>query len=341
MDSTTTNPRIVFSENGSQAVGLVYTDYDSYRNPAGLKVVDMSGSNGDPWFEVPGTIYAGGGKVVLHAGNCNSYAVALTGNQTIAGVKTFTNDLNFTRSTTIANNTPIKLNFTVTQTDNNVSNKAFIAVHDDLDTAGNGVNMVINATSGLYLTAGEGARDYLTTYPSNSEQVHICADSTIYFHTNCNTTTSATSSVYINTSGVLYGACWNDYAEYRSQNEPLIAGHITYCDDDGKLKCTTERLQKFEGVVSDTFGFSIGETDECKTPLAVSGRVLVYCDLKDHFHSGDCVCAGPDGKAYRMTREEITMYPDRIVGVVSEIPTYEYWGTGNIEVNGRIWIKVR
>jgi hypothetical protein len=42
-----------------------------------------------------------------------------------------------------------------------------------------------------------------------------------------------------------------------------------------------------------------------------------------------------------MTREEIMEFPDRIVGVVSEIPTYETWGTGNVEVNGRIWIKVR
>lgn len=141
--------------------------------------------------------------------------------------------------------------------------------------------------------------------------------------------------------GTVTGAVWNDYAEFRDQNEPLIAGYITYCDDDGKLKYTTERLQKFEGVVSDTFGFAIGETDECKTPLAVSGRALVYCDPEDHFHSGDCICAGPNGKAYRMTREEIAMYPDRIVGVVSEIPIYERWGTGNVKVDGRIWIKVR
>ena len=139
----------------------------------------------------------------------------------------------------------------------------------------------------------------------------------------------------------VYGAVWNDYAEYRDQNEPLIAGHIAYCDDNGKLKYTTKRLQKFEGVISDTFGFAIGETDECKTPLAVSGRVLVYCDPEDDFHSGDCVCAGPNGIAYRMTREEIMMYPDRIVGVVSEIPTYERWGSGDVEVNGRIWIKVK
>ena len=93
--------------------------------------------------------------------------------------------------------------------------------------------------------------------------------------------------------------------------------------------------------MSDTFGFSIGETEESKTPLAVSGRVLVYTNPEDEFHSGDCVCAGPNGLACRMTREEIINYPDRIVGIVSEIPTYEVWGTGNVKVNGRIWIKVR
>jgi len=45
--------------------------------------------------------------------------------------------------------------------------------------------------------------------------------------------------------------------------------------------------------------------------------------------------------AYRMMREEIIEFPDRIVGVVSEIPTYETWGTGNVKVDGRIWIKIK
>lgn len=145
----------------------------------------------------------------------------------------------------------------------------------------------------------------------------------------------------INSYVPFYGAVWNDYAEYRDQDAELQPGYITYCDDDGKLKYTTERLQHFEGVVSDTFGFAIGETDNCKTPLAVSGRVLVYCDPEERFHAGDCVCAGPNGIAYRMTREEIIEFPDRIVGTVSEIPTYETWGSGNVAVDGRIWIKVR
>lgn len=163
-----------------------------------------------------------------------------------------------------------------------------------------------------------------------------------FYYIHCKAADGSVTAPGILTATSVYGAVWNDYAEYRNQNETIEPGYIAYCDDDGKLKKTTERLQKYEGVVSDTFGFAIGKTDDCQTPLAVSGRALVYCDPEEeHFHSGDCVCAGPDGLAYRMTREEIIEFPERIVGVVSEIPTYETWGTGNVEVDGRIWIKVR
>ena len=57
-----------------------------------------------------------------------------------------------------------------------------------------------------------------------------------------------------------------------------------------------------------------------------------------------------------MYREEIISYPDRIIGIVDEIPTYEYWNQtlttnkeGDVEykvqteikVDGRIWVYVR
>lgn len=35
------------------------------------------------------------------------------------------------------------------------------------------------------------------------------------------------------------------------------------------------------------------------------------------------------------------MYPERMIGTVSEIPEYKTWGSGNVEVDGRIWIRVR
>jgi hypothetical protein len=76
--------------------------------------------------------------------------------------------------------------------------------------------------------------------------------------------------------------------------------------------------------------------------LAVAGRVLAYCHGNRYdYHAGDTVCAGPEGKVMKMSREEIKEWPDRIVGIVSEIPDYEIWGSGNVKVNGRIWIKVK
>lgn len=144
------------------------------------------------------------------------------------------------------------------------------------------------------------------------------------------------------TASKVYGAVWNDYAEFRSAATPVAAGRVVYSNDSGELFITTERLQAFEGVTSDTYGFAIGETETAKTPLAVAGRVLVYTDEDRHsFHSGDTVCAGKNGTISKMTREEIINYPDRIVGVVSEIPEYTTWGTGNIAVNNRIWITVK
>ena len=61
MSYNTSNPRIVFSENGSQAVGLVYTDYDSYRLSKGLKVMDVNNDDtSNVWFEVQGYNYSSG-----------------------------------------------------------------------------------------------------------------------------------------------------------------------------------------------------------------------------------------------------------------------------------------
>ena len=58
MTAASTNPRITFQENtGTQPVHLLYCDWDSYRAPAGLKVI--GGASATPaWFEVEGNIYA-------------------------------------------------------------------------------------------------------------------------------------------------------------------------------------------------------------------------------------------------------------------------------------------
>ena len=139
----------------------------------------------------------------------------------------------------------------------------------------------------------------------------------------------------------VFGAVWNDYAEYRSTSE-VQPGQCVVETGFGDLIQSTERLQPGANIVSDTFGFAIGETEKTKTPLAVSGRVLAYpYEDRYSYSAGDPVCSGPNGTISKMTREEVREYPDRIVGTVSEIPEYEVWGTGKVKVNRRIWIRVR
>ena len=145
-------------------------------------------------------------------------------------------------------------------------------------------------------------------------------------------------SVYVSS---LYGAVWNDYAEYRKA-ESIEPGRVVIESEDGEMKLSTERLQPGAEIISDTFGFAIGETDEYKTPIAAAGRVLAYPNEDRYSYPLGCaVCSGPNGTVSQMTREEIKEYPERIIGTVSEIPEYEYWGTGNVEVKNRIWIKVK
>lgn len=143
------------------------------------------------------------------------------------------------------------------------------------------------------------------------------------------------------TNAQIYGAVWNDYAEFRSStyNKP---GYCVIEHDDGVLTQANARLIPGACIVSDTFGFAIGETKEADTPIAVTGRVLAYT-YRDRYeyHAGMCVCSAPNGTVDIMTREEIMMYPDCIVGTVSEIPEYETWGEYDVAVDGRIWIKVK
>lgn len=189
-----------------------------------------------------------------------------------------------------------------------------------------------------------GATTVNITLPADTKVTTAAQTSSKIYVTGCTGATTGTlqynTNVYIS-GNVMYGACWNDYAEYRISDcqEP---GRVICENGDDTLSLAIERLQPAGNVISDTFGFAIGETEMAKTPIAVSGRVLVYpYEDRYSYNPGDAVCAAPGGTVSKMTREEIITYPERIIGTVSAIPEYETWGEGNISVNGRIWIKVK
>lgn len=140
----------------------------------------------------------------------------------------------------------------------------------------------------------------------------------------------------------LYGAVWNDYAEFRN-GDTIESGKCVVEVGDDTLITSTKRMMPGANITSDTFGFAIGETEQAKTPIAVSGRVLAYpYESREEFKKniGRPVCSGPNGTVSIMTDEEYRNKGYCAIGTISAVPDYEEWGTGKVKVNGRVWIKV-
>lgn len=164
-----------------------------------------------------------------------------------------------------------------------------------------------------------------------------------YFCSYRNVPTSGNESRYQDAwvyAGRVYNAYWNDYAEFRRTLDGVKPGQVVIDHDDGSMEITTKRLLPGAQIVSDTYGTSMGESEKDKTPVAVAGRVLAcpYRNKKE-YHAGMAVCSAPNGTVDIMSKLEIVLHPDCIIGYVSEIPDYDMWG--QVQVNGRIWIKLR
>lgn len=145
----------------------------------------------------------------------------------------------------------------------------------------------------------------------------------------------------VTTQGI-WGAVWNDYAEFR-EGDTIESGKCVIEAGDDTLITSTERMMPGANITSDTFGFAIGETEQAKTPIAVSGRVLAYpYESREEFKKniGHPVCSGPNGTVSIMTDEEYRNKGYCAIGTISAVPDYEEWGTGKVKVNGRVWIKV-
>lgn len=208
-----------------------------------------------------------------------------------------------------------------------------------LDTAGNA--WTINSRGEF-----NGSADYANS-AGNASKLYVNNDTTSKIYV-LGATATGNQKVYQESSvwmqnNVLYGAAWNDYAEFR-QGDTLEPGKCVVEVGDDTLTLATDRMIPGASIVSDTFGFSIGETEKCKTPIAVSGRVLAYpYESREEFKKniGRPVCSGPNGTVSIMADEEYREKGYCALGTISAVPDYEEWGTGNVKVNNRVWIHVK
>lgn len=187
----------------------------------------------------------------------------------------------------------------------------------------------------------------LGEFSGAATELMICQDTDSKIYVLGATTTGYTgvymeSSVYME-NNVLYGAAWNDYAEFR-QGDTLEPGKCVVEVGDDTLTLATGRMIPGASIISDTFGFSIGETEKSKTPIAVSGRVLAYpYESREEFKKniGRPVCSGPNGTVSIMTDEEYKEKGYCAIGTISAVPDYKEWGSGNVKVNNRVWIHIK
>lgn len=136
----------------------------------------------------------------------------------------------------------------------------------------------------------------------------------------------------------VYGAVFNDYAEYRKCTlaSAFLPGTVMMESGDSKIHMCNKRLSPAVMVVSDSYGSVLGDSYRDSIPVAVAGWVRVWVDRdRSKFKVGDAVCSGLQGKASKMRWWEKIFFPDRILGTVSYIPP-----VGD-EGDDRIWIRVK
>jgi len=162
-------------------------------------------------------------------------------------------------------------------------------------------------------------------------------------------TTDPTNVTRLNYDGYfyatrVYNAVWNDIADFQDLAEPAFYAGKCYYDTIEGAKLCTERCQKSViGVASDTFGYGVGQdSNKTQVSIAVCGWVLAQVNDATSCVPGDVLTNDADGNLVKMTDQEKTLYPERIVAIYKRKENNEFFGPNDqVVVNGRHWVKVK
>lgn len=164
------------------------------------------------------------------------------------------------KTTSIADNLPAKLTFSVIQTDNNkTTSSGYIAVYDDHDNATSGVNMVIRSAGNMYIGGGESPSALYSAIGTNStaENMYVTADSYIYLEANANTVANRKGLVINNSHElipVLAEATTNNVGSIGTETYKWANVYATtlHGELDGNAATATKATQDSDGSVINT-----------------------------------------------------------------------------------------
>lgn len=142
----------------------------------------------------------------------------------------------------------------------------------------------------------------------------------------------------------VWGCVWNDLADCIDvpESTDLEYGYCYCFDGENYYKSTRYLDDGIIGIHSDTAGFCMGKReDEKQMNVAVAGFVLAYVDKE--YSVGTPLTCKENGILTKLKEEDISKTPHKIVGTFWKAEPKEFWGAEGkeVEVNGRMWVKVR
>lgn len=142
----------------------------------------------------------------------------------------------------------------------------------------------------------------------------------------------------------VYNAVWNDLADCIEVDEDCtpIPGYC-YCFNGEKYYKSTKYMDDgIIGLHSDTYGIHMGSKPGCNLlDVAVAGFVLAYVDKE--YPVGTPLTCTEDGRLTEIKKSDKIEYPEKIIATFWKVEKNKTWGSdgSQIEVNGRMWVKVK
>lgn len=137
----------------------------------------------------------------------------------------------------------------------------------------------------------------------------------------------------------------NDFADCISSEDNVIdlePGYC-YCYNGEKYYKSTKYLDEgIIGINSDTYGMHVGSAEkEASLRVAVSGFALAYVDKE--YKPGTPLTCTEKGYLTEISKQDKIEYPERIIATFWKKENKEYWISGlrRVEVNNRMWVKIR
>ena len=147
------------------------------------------------------------------------------------------------------------------------------------------------------------------------------------------------------TATKVYNSVYNDIADFVELEIPIekIEYGKCYTYKNDTVHLSDRYCQKgIIGIASDTYGYGLGTkqlADGYEIPIAVAGFVLAYVDNNENLEIGDVLTSSSNGYLIKMSNEDKSVYPERILGTFFKHEKKDVWH--DIKVNGRVWIKVK